>query len=299
MCYRILISFFFALSCIFSPALFAETGTLNWVGCGISKKAYMTELAKAYEGRKGVKINVQGGGATKGIRDVSNGVADLGGACRYHLPGNEMEKSAGFEPVAWDALAVIVHKNNAVEDISFGQVRKLYLGEITNWKQLGGKDAPINLYIRKGKISGVGYTIRKLIFANPDQEFKAYKALKSSGPVEKAVEEDENAIAITGISSARLRNVKLMKLDGKEPNYDNIKNGSYALYRPLFITYNPANQNLGQIKDFIEFAHSRTGRTIMKKNGVVPYLEALKLVMKQVQQDRLAQQYSAENLTYE
>jgi phosphate transport system substrate-binding protein len=242
---------------------------------------------------------VQGGGATKGIRDVSSGSADLGGACRFHLPGNEMEKTAGFEPVAWDALVVIVHKDNPVEDISFGQVRDLYLGKITNWKQLGGNDAPVKLFIRQGKISGVGYTIRKLIFANPDQDFKASQVFKSSGPLEKAVVEDTNAIAITGISSARLRELKLLNLDGKSPSYDNIKNGSYALYRPLFITYNLENANIGKVKDFIQFAHSNTGRKIMKNNGVVPYLEALRLVMKQVQQDRLAQKYSAENLTYE
>jgi len=259
----------------------------------------MIELAKVYEQLHHVKINVQGGGATKGIREVSKGTADLGGACRFHLPGNELEKGAGFEPVAWDALVVIVHKDNPVEDISFGQVRDLYLGKITNWKQLGGKDAPVKLFIRKGKISGVGYTIRKLIFANPEQDFTATKVFKSSGPLEKAVVEDPNAIAITGISSARLRELKLLNLDGKSPNYDNIKAGAYALYRPLFITYNVNSPNIDKVKDFIQFAHSNTGRKIMKNNGVVPYLEALRLVMKQVQQDRMAQKYSAENLTYE
>ena len=298
MCMRYVLSCFLTLS-LFSPVALSEETPLNWVGCGISKKAYMTELARVYDKQKGTKINVQGGGATKGIRDVSNGTADLGGACRFHLPGDEMEKSAGFEPVAWDALVVIVHKDNPVEDISFGQVRDLYLGRITNWKQLGGNDAPVNLFIRKGKISGVGYTIRKLIFANPDQEFKASQVFKSSGPLEKAVLENPNAIAITGISSARLRDLKLLKLDGKSPSYDNIKNGSYALYRPLFITYNLENPNIDTVKDFIQFAHSATGRAIMKQNGVVPYLEALRLVMKQVQQDRMAQKYSAENLTYE
>ena len=298
MCVRLFFISLFSIS-LFSSLVHAEESALNWVGCGISKKAYMIELARVYEQQKGIKINVQGGGATKGIREVSSGTADLGGACRFHLPGNEMEKSAGFEPVAWDALVVIVHKDNPVEDISFGQVRNLYLGKITNWKELGGPDAPVKLFIRKGKISGVGYTIRKLIFANPDQEFKASQVFKSSGPLEKAVVDDPHAIAITGISSARLRDLKLLKLDGKSPSYDNIKAGAYALYRPLFITYNLDNANIGTVKDFIQFAHSATGRAIMKQNGVVPYLEALRLVMKQVQQDRLAQKYSAENLTYE
>ena len=114
MCVRFFLISLFSLG-FFSTIAHAEESALNWVGCGISKKAYMIELAKVYEQQKGIKINVQGGGATKGIRDVSSGTADLGGACRFHLPGNEMEKSAGFEPVAWDALVVIVHKDNPVD----------------------------------------------------------------------------------------------------------------------------------------------------------------------------------------
>ena len=287
------------LTFLFSTSTFASVSNLDWIGCGISKKAYMTELAKEFAASTGVNINVQGGGATKGIREVAAGKADMGGACRFHLPGNELEQSAVFEPVAWDALVVIVHKDNPVNNITFGQVRDLYLGKITNWKQLGGHDAPINLFIRNGKISGVGFTIRKLIFANKDQEFASNKVFKSSGPLEKGVVEDPNAIAISGISSARLRDVKILTLDDKTPDYNTIKSGQYALYRPLFITYRADNANLAQVKEFIEFAHSSTGRNIMKKNGVVPYLEALRLVMKQVQQDRLAQKFSNDALTYE
>ena len=278
-----------------STALFAEPQKLDWVGCGISKKAYMTELSKAYAA-KGVQINVNGGGATKGIRQVAAGNADMGGSCRFHLPNDKLEKSVSFEPVAWDALVVIVNKNNPVKNITFEQVRDLYLGKIKNWKQLGGSDAPVNLFIRKGKISGVGYTIRKLIFANKDQKFIAKKTFKSSGPLEKAVVEDINAISISGISSARLRDVKLLQLDGKYPDYESIKSGQYVLYRPLFLTYEKTSEHINEIRKFIKFVHSSEGRSIMKKNGVVPYLEALRLVMKQVKQDQRAQRFIEKNL---
>ena len=288
------------LSLFLTGFSFAATAgqAMEWVGCGISKKAYMTEMAKAYEKRKGIKINVNGGGATKGIRQVAAQKADMGGSCRFHLPDNELEQSVEFEPVAWDALVVIVNKNNPVDNISFAQIRDVYLGKITNWKQLGGKDAPIHLFIRKGKISGVGYTIRKLLFANPKQKFVASKTFKSSGPLEKAVLKDPDAISISGISSARLRDLKLLKLDDKYPDYDTIQSGQYVLYRPLFLTYDKDSDNIAQIKDFIKFVHSSEGRDIMKKNGVVPYLEALRLVMKQVKQDQMAQRFSEDNFTH-
>ncbi|MCW9012576.1 MAG: substrate-binding domain-containing protein [Gammaproteobacteria bacterium] len=258
----------------------------------------MNKLAEAYKKSRNININIQGGGATRGIRDVAAGTADLGGSCRFHLPDNELEKSIGYEPVAWDALAVIVNKNNPVNNISFPQIKSLYEGKINNWKQLGGLDAPVKLFVRKGKISGVGYTIRTLIFADKNKDFIASKVFKSSGPLEKGIESDPHAIAITGISSARLRDVKILSLNNIFPDYKTIKQGQYALYRPLFITFNPASPNIALIKDFIKFAHSNTGRSIMKTNGVVPYLEALRLVMKQVQQEQKAQNSSTENLTY-
>ena len=261
---------------------------INWVGCGISKKAYMVDLATEYEKLNGIKINLQGGGATKGIRDVAAMNADFGGSCRFHFKDHPEEKSVGLEPVAWDALVVIVHKNNPVSNITYKQMSDVLDGKIKNWNELGGNDAPIQLFARKSKSSGVGLTLRKLVFADYEKEFKAHKFFKSSGPLEKELVESENAIAVTGISSARLRDLKILTLDDAAPSYDNIRSGKYTLYRPLYITYNPESINNVIVKDFIRFAHSNRGRSIMKRNGVVPYLEALYLVMKQVEQDKRA-----------
>lgn len=269
-------------------ALAADQATLRWVGCGISKKAFMKELAEAYEKKTGVKIELQGGGATRGIREVAANTADMGGACRYKIGEASEETSAVLEPVAWDALVVIVHPDNPVDNINFDQIRGIYLGKITNWKELGGNDAPIRVLARKGKISGVGRALRKLVFANYDQDFKPTEFMKSSGPLEKGVEKDVNAVGITGISSARKRKVKNLKLDGKEPSYDNIRNGDYGLYRPLYIAMNRGGPNYKEVEKFIKYAHSREGRDIIRANGTVPYLEALKLVLKQVEQEARA-----------
>lgn len=262
--------------------------TLKWVGCGITKKAFMQELALAYEKKTGIKIDLHGGGATRGIRDIVTGTADLGGACRYKLEMNKKEEAANMTPVAWDALAVIVHKSNSVDNVTLANIRDIYLGKIKNWKQLGGKNSSIHLYVREGRLSGVGYTIRKLVFANYDQEFKAAKIFKSSGPLEKAVEEDPDAIGITGISSARKRQVSVLKLEGKEPTYENIREGNYLLYRPLYLVTSPAGEARKEIKDFLRFAHSEEGQEVIRRNGTVPYLDALKLVMKQMEQDARA-----------
>ena len=257
--------------------------TIQWAGCGISKKAFMTELAKAYTKKTGIKVKLSGGGATKGIRNAAKGTIDIGGACRVALERHPEERDAFQIPVAWDALVAFVHKDNPVDNITFKQLNQVYLGKITNWKQLGGKDAPLELYVRRGKMSGVGRTLRELVFANYDQEFKATYVVKSSGPVEKGVLKNLNGFGVSGISSAKKRNFKLLKLDGKAPTYENIKNGSYALYRPLYLVIKRGNKT-PLIRDFITYAVSSEGQKIIRAQGTVPYSEALHLVMKQLDQ---------------
>jgi len=290
--HSIIVVWLISLAIWAQPILAEQQPTLRWVGCGISKKAYLVALAKAYEKKTGVVIDVQGGGATRGIREVASMSADIGGSCRRRIFGIEEESGVTQVPVAWDALVVITHKNNPVKDISLDNLRKVYLGEITNWRQLGGNDAAIELFARKGKISGVGRTARKLLFNDYEQEFAATRIFKSSGPLEKEVVANPNALAISGISSVRKRDVKILKLDGKSPSYENVKSGNYLLYRPLYLVYNENSRHADVIKDFIRYTDTEEGRDVIRSNGTVPYLEALNLMKNKLQESKLAHQES-------
>jgi len=265
----------------FSTFSFAATkvNQIAWAGCGITKKAFMQELALAFTAKTGVKVTLQGGGATKGIRDTISNKLDIGGTCRMTLPGIEKtELHATLHPVAWDALAIIAHKKNPVSNITLKQIKNIYTGKIKNWKSINGRDAPINLYTRRGKISGVGYAIRQYIFKDSSKEFKSSFVVNSSGPLERACENDVNALAITGVSSARKRNVKIINFNGKTPSYANVKAGNYFLYRPLYLVTSPSPSKL--TKQFISYAKSPEGRRIIRENGTVPYLDAPKLLSK-------------------
>lgn len=272
------------------PVLAEQQPALHWVGCGISKKAYLVSLAKAYEKKTGIVIDVQGGGATRGIRDVASLSADIGGSCRRRMRGVPEESGIVQVPVAWDALVAIVHKDSPVSNISLEDLRKVYLGQITNWKQLGGDDMPIRLLVRKGKISGVGSTARKLLFDNYDQEFAASELFDSSGPLEKKVESEPGTIAISGISSARKRNVKILSLNGKSPTYDNVRTGEYLLYRPLYLVYNKNSEHADMVREFIRFAGSKEGRDVIRANNTVPYLEGLNLLRVKLKESKMARE---------
>jgi phosphate transport system substrate-binding protein len=270
---------------------------LSWAGCGISKAAFMFEMAAAYEKKTGIKIDLVGGGATKGIRQVSARESDIGGTCRQVIEkDNSMmthpeERRVQLTPVAWDALVVITNKDNPVDNISSDQLRKLYKGQITNWKELGGKDAPIELYVRKGKISGVGRTLRELLFYNYDEEFVATHVVDSTGPLERAMEGNPNAVGMTGVSSARKlvknKTAKILKLDGKESTYENIRTGQYVLYRPLYMVNNLQDKN-PEVRNFLQFVSSEEGKQIMRKAGTVPYEDAVGLWLTYLDQQNRA-----------
>lgn len=262
---------------------------INWVGCGVSKTAFMQELSVAYEKKTGIRINIDGGGATRGIRDVATSKAHLGGSCRLPLvvPNgdgsysvDDAENSVRMIPLAWDAIVVIVHPKNPITHISEEQLRDIYTGKITSWRELGAaKDAPINLYARDGKISGVERTMRQLIFYNNDQEFTSRATnLPSSGKIEQAIEKDPDGLGVSGISSSRLRKLKMLSLNGIEPTSDNLKSGTYKYFRLLFLVAGKEFDKTPELSGFVKFATSSEGQKIIDKSGTLSYTRGLRLL---------------------
>mgnify|MGYP001579915176 CR=1 FL=1 len=273
----------------------AATKKITWAGCGISKNAFMGEMAAAYEKKTGVKVELLGGGATKGIRQVASKEVQIGGTCRHviekdkSMMTHDEERRVELRPVAWDALVMIVHKDNPVDNISIDQMRKVFKGQITNWKTLGGKDAPIELYVRKGKISGVGRTLRELMFYNYEEEFVAKYVVEESSNLEKDMVTNPNGAGVTGVSSARkLKGIaKILKLDGKEASYDNIRSGQYLLYRPLYIVTHLQEKD-PEVKKFVAFVSGGEGKQIMRSVGTVPYEDAIGLWLTYLDQQNKA-----------
>ncbi|MBE9503430.1 MAG: phosphate ABC transporter substrate-binding protein [Proteobacteria bacterium] len=253
---------------LLSLASAVQGAEIKWAGCGVSKKAFMKELAASYEKKTGTKVSLKGSGATKGIRLVAAGEFDIGGSCRHKLDVLA-EKEAMLHHVAWDALVIIVKKDNPVDSMTTEQVKAVFKGTIKNWKELGGPAAPVKLLVRKGKTSGAGLMLREILFNNPDEDYSPDAELKkSSGPIEAGVSKDINAIGVTGVSSAKKRKkVKMLKVDGVAPSKEAVMSGKYPFVRPLYIV--TRGEPTGEIKKFIDFAKSPEGQAIISSQGTV------------------------------
>lgn len=251
---------------------------LVWKGCGISRRAFMAECAEAYEKRKGVHIELIGGGATLGIRATLAGDADIGGTCRPSLPNifPNQEKGGYLTQVAWDAICFITHPDNPVTGITSQQARDILTGKITNWKQVGGPDRPIVVIYRIqteiGKFSGVGYMTRRFLFDDPYVDFTD-KAIyfRDSGLVEKNVENIRWSFAPDGVSSARRRNVKILTLDGIPCTKENVASGTYPFFRPLYLI--TRGKPTGELKKFLDWIVSDEGQAVISSVGTVTLKE--------------------------
>ncbi len=251
----------------------ATKRTLTWVGCGVSKRAFMDELATAYTQKTGIKIRIEGGGATLGIRSTAALKSDMGGSCRHVLPVEE-EENARLVPVAWDALVVIVNTANPVNDLTLAQLKSILTGKIENWEKLGGPAEKIHLIIREqgpgGKLSGVGMMTRELVFFDREKDYTDdATAVKSTGPLEEVVENDTRAVGVTGVSSARRRNARILRLNGISPSYEKIASGEYPLFRPLYLVLPKRSDRRNLSENFAAFALSDEGQNVLKNAGTV------------------------------
>lgn len=254
--------------CFFTPAPAYSENYLSVSGCSVSNTGYLTELAKEYERRTGVKVFVRGGGSVVGIEDLRSGKVDFAASCRAKEPSDTDEIT--FVQVAWDALVFITHRSNSVENISLDAVRSIYSGKITDWKQLGGAPAPLSVFISRTKkgLSGVEASTRTLVL-NGIEPIESPHTLfvASSGIVEQMVEETPGGFATTGFTSARKRNVKMLKVNGIAPTNKNIIQNRYPMKRPLYLLVPKTAKP--EVKRFVEFTLSREGQKYLRSLNVI------------------------------
>jgi len=218
----------------------------------------------------GVSIQVTGGGSGTGISALINGTTDICNASRP-MKKSEIQKlkerfgTVGVEiPCAKDGITIYLNPSNPVSDISVSQLKQIYTGKITNWKQLGGKDAKIILYSRENN-SGTYVFFKDNILGGQDYA-PSCQNLPGTAAVVNAVTKDANGIGYGGHGYSK--GVKICKVNGIEPNKSTIGNGSYPISRSLFMYVR--NRPSGEIKKFIDWVLSAEGQKIVTDIGYFP-----------------------------
>ncbi len=240
-------------------------GTINIAG-GTAHIPVMNDAAKAimtYNPK--IRITIEGGGSGIGVQKVGEGLVDIGNTGRP-LSEDEISKyGLKSYPFALDGVAIVVHPDSPLTGLSAQQAKDVFAGTIANWKDVGGKDAPIHLFGRD-EASGTREVFwEKLLKKGPVAT--ATNIVPSNGAMKVAVSQDKDAIGYVSIGHVD-QSIKALALDGVAATQENAMNGSYPVVRKLYM--NTKGEPSKLVKAFIDYVMSSEGAEIVKKHGYIP-----------------------------
>ncbi|MDR2152522.1 MAG: phosphate ABC transporter substrate-binding protein [Helicobacteraceae bacterium] len=265
---RFIFSLLAAFACLFAGDLdrFKDLkGSLDIVG-GTAHIPVMKEAAKRIMRFNGeIKISVAGGGSGVGVQKVGEGLAQIGNTGRALKEGEIEKYGLKSYPFAIDGVAAIVHTSNKVGALSKAQLTDIFSGKIANWKEVGGIDAPIALYVREDG-SGTRETFEERA-TNKTAPSQKSSVVNSNGAMKIAVGGDKNAIGYVGIGHLDDK-VKGVTIDGMIPTQENASSGAYSVTRLLYMNTKADVSPL--TKAFIDYIFSDEGQKIVIEAGYIP-----------------------------
>jgi phosphate transport system substrate-binding protein len=254
-----------------TPAKAELSGTLTVAGSDTLVNVAQA-WAKAFMAENpGVQIAVKGGGSGTGIASLINAQVDFANSSR-EMKAEEKDqlKAKGGEAVetkvARDGIAVIANSANAVENLTQDQLGKIYRGEVTNWKQVGGADKPIVL-VSRDPSSGTYEYFKEAVVGKDKNYAKSAKLLPSNQAIVDEVKANADAIGYVGVGYESA-DVKVVGLDGVKASVDTVLDGSYGLSRGLYMYSNGQPKDLA--KAYIDWILSEAGQKIVTGEGFVP-----------------------------
>ncbi len=245
------------------------SGTVSVSG-STSVQPLAQDLADIFnETEPGVSIEIQGGGSSQGIKDVTGGISDIGSSSRDLT--DEEKPGLTEHIIAYDGIAIVVHPSNPVTNLSKDQVQKIFKGEIKNWKEVGGSDSEI-LVVTREDGSGTRTAFEELLKLQEKKDGKTTSFIKSdalvadgTGAVKANIAAKENAIGYTSLGFVD-NSLKKVNLDNIECSIENVKNKTYAISRPfLMLTKGDVKP---ETKAFLDFILSDKGQEIVGKNYI-------------------------------
>ena len=248
-------------------ALFAGCGSSKGVTTdgSTSMEKVIGALGEAFTNDTGIAFSYNPTGSGSGIKAVLAGTCDIGLSSRNL---KDEEKSEGLEQtvLALDGIAIIVNPQNPVEDLDKDTIAKIYTGEITNWKDVGGSDAEIVLI---GREAGSGTRDGFESITGTDGSCKYRQELTSTGDVITTVAGNPDAIGYASLAAIK-DNVKALKVGGVTPTEDTVKDGSYIIQRPFVLVTKQGSKLSDSAQKFFDYITSADAASVISAAGAVP-----------------------------
>lgn len=267
--------FAFLFASFVSPRHAAAEDALIWRGDQATGRAIMDDIAKQYAKDKKGKISLQPFSTVSGLDAVANGSADIGGSARGKYARRAEEANINFVPIALDAVVPITHPRNPVASLTLKQIHDIYYGRITNWKDLGGEDKPINLYAIAAPLDGVEFSMRELVFNNGDQRVAAPRLYLNTAKLEEAIALDPAGLGMSTLASVYANKaVKMLSVEGVAASTATVANASYPLYITLYLASRVDSPKQPEIDRYLAFLGTPAAKDILRRHQLIPYADA-------------------------
>jgi len=236
---------------------------LTYEGSSSIGNELLPELAKAFEKKTGTSFkSIKPSDSADGFKAVKDGTAAIGGLSRL-MTSEEMSADLGNKVIGYDAIVVYVHKDNPVKNLSIENLKKIFLGEVKNWKEVGGNDGPIEIVLKKEGITGgtmkqfTELILEGRALAAPQVSFSTHRediAYVASHP---------NAVTFASLAFDE-KLTPFISIENVYPSREALNRGEYVLARPFVLVYRTQPED-PMVTAFLDFALSEEGQAIVKK----------------------------------
>ncbi len=260
------------------------TGSIVTPGSAVAEERIIIDgsttvgpIAKAFaeyymSKNKDVNITVSESGSGNGAKSLINGMCQVADMSRFmkdkeYAAAIKKGRTPVAHVVAIDGIVIVVHPSNPVEGLTMAQIRDIYMGRITNWKDLGGPNVEI-VMISRDTNSGTYETFEKLVMKK-EKIYEKAEYVGSNGAIRQRVQSTPAAIGYIGLGFVD-RSVKALEIDGVVPDLNTISSGIYPIARPLFM-FTDGYPKLGtHLHRFITLYLSPKGQEIIEAIGFIP-----------------------------
>lgn len=237
----------------------------------------MSTLAEAYMKKNPeAKVSVTGGGSGTGIAALLNGTTDVCASSRdMQQKEKDQAKEKNINPVekiiAYDGIAIVVHPDNPIKDITLEQLKKIYTGAYKNWKEIGGPDQPLTVLSRESN-SGT-YVFFQEHVLNKENYAPTVKLMPASSSIVQSVSADKWSIGYVGLGYTKEGNIKVVPVKKDDsspavaPSHGTVLDKTYSIARPLYLYFN--GEPAGNLKMFLDFSLTGEGQKIVEETGYI------------------------------
>jgi phosphate transport system substrate-binding protein len=255
-------------------------------------RGFLVDLSELYRQQRSRTVEISAASTEEVLRAVIDGEADIGAVSRPPIVSRLSEAGLIFQPVVWDAVVVIVNRDNPILNLTLAQAAAIFRGETTSWQPLGAGSADIEVIAvatSGDQADGLEHVFGQLLLRG-GAGIRATRTVSDSDAVEQAVAANRYAIGLSSYNSAR-RNmqVKMLGIEGQPAATNTIRDGTYLLFTPLYLVSRPGGENRRLVSDLMRFSSQGGTTQVLRRVGTIPYTDGMGLLSGQADRDALIQ----------